>query len=73
MPLEEMDELFGDVGLDTDRQSLVNSERSSIQRALKPPDLFEIDLHLENNASTSSWFSSLTRRRHQQLLVTEDD
>lgn len=35
-----MDELFGDVGLeDHENQSLVNSERSSIQRALEPPDL----------------------------------
>ncbi|POW20559.1 hypothetical protein PSHT_03400 [Puccinia striiformis] len=38
--LEDMDELFGDVGLeDHENQSLVNSERSSIQRALEPPDL----------------------------------
>lgn len=40
VPLEDMDELFGDVGLeDHENQSLVNSERSSIQRALEPPDL----------------------------------
>ncbi|POW14337.1 hypothetical protein PSTT_03077, partial [Puccinia striiformis] len=37
--LEDMDELFGDVGQDHENQSLVNSERSSIQRALEPPDL----------------------------------
>jgi hypothetical protein len=45
IPLEDMDELFGDVGLeDHENQSLVNSERSSIQRALEPPDLTAISL-----------------------------
>lgn len=40
VPLEEMSSLFADVGLEgDDNQSLVNSERSSIMRALEPPDI----------------------------------
>ncbi|KNZ43782.1 hypothetical protein VP01_986g3 [Puccinia sorghi] len=66
IPLEDMDELFGDVGLeDHENQSLVNSERSSIQRALEPPDLMdhddsdEVPGHMNTKSYPSSWVDRL--------------
>jgi sterol desaturase/sphingolipid hydroxylase (fatty acid hydroxylase superfamily) len=66
-----MDELLGDVGLeDHENQSLVNSERSSIQRALEPPDLTtpslddhhhrQQDNHNIGKSFHSSWFDRIT-------------
>jgi len=61
-----MDELFGDVGLeDHENQSLVNSERSSIQRALEPPDLTnhddsdDVQGHMNTKLYPSSWVDRL--------------
>ncbi|MBW0490340.1 hypothetical protein O181_030055 [Austropuccinia psidii MF-1] len=67
VPLEDMDELFGDVGLeDHENQSLVNSERSSIQRALEPPDLLNLPLNDRENDKDQDdgprWFSKLFSR-----------
>ncbi|CAH7670951.1 general substrate transporter [Phakopsora pachyrhizi] len=60
--LEDMDELFGDVGLeDHENQSLVNSERSSIQRALEPPDLLSLAVEENGNNNGSSGVSMLSR------------
>lgn len=57
-----MSALFADVGLegDDDNQSLVNSERSSIQRALEPPDISQ---WRPRNDGEGNWLSAAFGRR----------
>ncbi|KAH9818057.1 general substrate transporter [Melampsora americana] len=69
VPLEEMDELFGDVGLeDTEHQSLVNSERSSIRNALEPPNLIEID----ESERLNPLQSFIRRDTHLPMLISSE-